>query len=997
MRKRNLISVIVATCLLSGVPWAPAGAQSTAPPPYGPSLGPGRTMTQYVHRVWTSRDHLPQSSINGIAQTPDGHLWFATLGGLVRFDGLSFATFNSVNAPSLQNNRLTAVAVDSEGTLWIGTEAAELIVFRDDDFRTVGIGDGNAVKSIGFDQDGSPLMSTEGRTYRLSGDGLVRILDAGGQLAQAADGALWVSGLEGVYHIDGDVVTRIQEGGDAVSIVTGDSGEAWVGHGGGLSRFDGASLGDAVVIAGIEEEVTALLVNRAGTLWMGTGTGGLLRYQHEHGGFQRFPEPLSTRAGAVTALFEDREGNLWVGTGTDGVHQFVDGMVTGFEREDGLPGQVGPVAEGPDGALWLGGDCGPLLRYESGVFRDAEIDGTRGECIRALLFARSGALWIGHGSTLTRVSEGHTTHLDAPREVSSLFEDDSGQVWVGTFRGLFRLEQDRFIPFELGGEAGSEQIAHLSADRTGNLWIATRAGVARVVDGATDWFTQAKGMSYGFARHVYHNGAGAAWVATYGGGLNRITEDRIVPVTSAHGLCDDFISIILDDAHGRLWFNGNAGIFYVDQADLDAVADGRINQLGCTLLGAEDGMKTIEGRAGGGKSADGRLWFPNLRGLSKLDPANLAHNPVPPTVFIESVTAGDTLYAESPPLPLPAESRDLEIRYAATTFRNPQRARFEYRLDGHDNHWVDAGNRRNAFYTNLAPGSYRFQLRAFNESGIMSESRAVFSFSVDPFVHETVWFRGGVVLLGIALVSGANSIRLRRLRSYAKALEAEISEKRRLQREVLDISSRERQRIGQELHDGLGQQLTGIGFLARALERRFDNQGAAAADEVQTLRQRITDTLRQTRFTAQGLMPTSVDPKEFDAAMTDLAEHAEQWFGLEARACVASDVRIEDGELASALYQIAREALTNTARHANATTVAIDVIAADAGVRLTVTDNGIGIPDGDLLRDGLGLRIMRYRADLVGASFEISCGHDQGTVVTCLVTEEQINTKELYQ
>ena len=213
----------------------------------------------------------------------------------------------------------------------------------------------------------------------------------------------------------------------------------------------------------------------------------------------------------------------------------------------------------------------------------------------------------------------------------------------------------------------------------------------------------------------------------------------------------------------------------------------------------------------------------------------------------------------------------------------------------------------------------------------------------------------------------------------------DVTEEKRLEREVLEIGEHERQRIGQDLHDGLGQQLAAMGFTVKALEGKLEQRGLSETAEVQTIREQIAESLEQTRFMARGLLPLTFDTAGLLDALVELASQAQAVFGVQCKAVVDPAVQIGDEEVAAHLYQIAREATTNAARHAQPEKVTIDVTQSAAGTELTITDDGIGIPEDFDRTGGLGLRIMRYRAHVISAEIDVSRGPQGGTIVRCTV------------
>ena len=214
----------------------------------------------------------------------------------------------------------------------------------------------------------------------------------------------------------------------------------------------------------------------------------------------------------------------------------------------------------------------------------------------------------------------------------------------------------------------------------------------------------------------------------------------------------------------------------------------------------------------------------------------------------------------------------------------------------------------------------------------------------------------------------------------------DVSERQGLQREILEISERERERLGRELHDGIGQQLTGLALMAKALESKLVARGAPEADWIRDLRETAAVTLNQTRFLARGLFPIPMEGRGLGDALEELAETASLLYQLPVHADVDTQVRIGSAEAAAHLYSIAREAVTNSVRHGRADHVTIRLHAEPNAVRLSVEDDGIGVPGADELREGVGFRSMRHRAHELQADLEVLRRETGGTLLQCLVS-----------
>ncbi len=805
--------------LLLVLPWGPL-RPAHAQRPVLPSLEAGAAAKEYLHTVWTTEDGLPQNSINAIVQTRDGYLWLATFGGLARFDGVTFTTFDMANTGGLASNRMVSLYEDREGVLWIGHETGEVTRYQDGSFTSYttvdGLPGGTVVEAFIEDEAGSLWIGTRG--------GLVRF----------ADGVFTTyTRREGLPH-------------DWVNALLLDrQGRLWVGTEGGLARYEDGTFTAYAYKEGLPSTIIgALYEDRHGTLWVGTGQG-MAYYRDDH--FIPFSTPglpsgairviaedregnlwvgaihsplerqlirLGGGAGSdgpndrsitatypfeadIDAIYEDREGNLWVGTDGDGLHRFRERPVTRYTTEDGLPhNSVFRVTTDGEGGLWISADCGKLTRFRDGTFTTytALPDGGKIGCVWALLRDRSGVFWIGSDDKLIRWGDqGYTRYTindGLPGEnVLSLFEDRDGALWVGTGgKGVVRFDADGLVPSTVEDGLVHGDVRFITQSQDGALWFGTREGVSRLHDGHFTSYTAVDGLSPGMVRAIYEDADGVLWIGTYGGGLSRLEDGQITRFTMDHGLFDNVVSRILEDERGNLWMLGNLGLFYVSRAQLNDVAEGRRSSIESVSFGPEEGM--AEGNGGGQPAGwqtdDGRMWFPTIDGLAVIDAKHHRINEAPPPVVIERAIIDGVEVDVQGLGEVPPGDRNLEIHYTGLSFAAPEKVRFKYRLEGYEEAWQDAGTRRVAFYTNIPPGTYTFRVKAANNDGVWNEAGASLTISLAPYFYETGWFYAfSVLLLGWAGYTAfrrrTRSIQARNaaLEAFNAQLNAEITERGR--------------------------------------------------------------------------------------------------------------------------------------------------------------------------------------------------------------------------
>jgi serine phosphatase RsbU (regulator of sigma subunit) len=358
--------------------------------------------------------------------------------------------------------------------------------------------------------------------------------------------------------------------------------------------------------------------------------------------------------------------------------------------------------------------------------------------------------------------------------VHTAYEDPTGTLWLGTDRGLERVSGTTITRFTAQDGMPETEVDIILPGPDGSVWIGGRAGLARWREGKFTLVTTADGLSLPHVEGLAVDGDDV-WVGTYEGGLDLVRGGKVGRVTTKEGLYNDVVYAIVDDGEGDLWMTCNRGIFHARKSELAEVAMGTRAHVTCTSLTVSDGMKSSEcngGRPAGTRARDGRLWFASTIGAVRVDPKHMRKNTIAPPVRIEDVRVDRAPIRGSDRAPtFAAGSQDFEFDYTALSFTAPERVRFAYQLEGFDKAWVDAGARRVAYYTNLAPGRYRFRVKAANDDGVWNEEGAELPFTLRPHFYQTYLFFG-LCALGLVF-AGAGSVRWRLLALRARAAKLE--------------------------------------------------------------------------------------------------------------------------------------------------------------------------------------------------------------------------------
>jgi signal transduction histidine kinase/DNA-binding response OmpR family regulator/streptogramin lyase len=521
------------------------------------------------------------------------------------------------------------------------------------------------------------------------------------------------------------------------ALIVSDGRDAWRGVGATLWRNNDVVVELAPQRAGDvlpPDDITSVILDREGSIWLGTQAAGLHRLKPTL--FRTFSTAEGLADRNVYATYVDRRGEVLVGSWGRGLSRISpeSGAVERLGTRDTPPSSINTFLEDRSGVLWVGGGSSP-----SGLFRCTREPVRRCEPERTPV-----------------------TGFDDPR---ALHEDADGRLWVGTRVGLYRRDATGWVRLDTLPGAPRQTVRTFAVSRDGAIWMGTDGGgVARYRDGVFTPVTARDGLPSDGIRSLYVDRDGWLWIGTEGRGLARLdprgwgangtaaASRRIATINVSVGLFDNVIHQILEDDASRLWMSTNRGIFWVSRPELMAYADGRIPRVQSTGYTERDGMRNREANGGvqpaGARGLDGRLWFPTQDGVVVVDPKTLQNrDSVAPPVIVEQVIAGDsTLLPARGAVTLSAAQRDVRIEFTALTFLEPRNVRFRYRLNGYDRDWVDAGNRRSAFYTQLPPGTYTFEVQVSTVRNAWHTRGASLTLTASPR-----WFETGLVKLSAAL------------------------------------------------------------------------------------------------------------------------------------------------------------------------------------------------------------------------------------------------------
>ncbi|MCI0534974.1 MAG: histidine kinase [Verrucomicrobiales bacterium] len=952
---------------------------------------------------WTTADGLPQNKIESILQSSNGYIWVGTQHGLARFDGVEFTVIRQAQALNTVLPAVPALAQASvDGGLWIGTSAG---LFRLYDHQLTWFTETNGlphrkVWKLLARAVGELWIETEVGLCRFENGKFRRIGQEDGLpddhvrcWAESQEGDLWV-GTETWRRRYDDPTGRFVEiplpglpdNLPIRSMAFSRSGDLLLGTDHGLYRGKKGHWEHFGAEDGLGDPwIHLIFEDSTRQLWVGTKESGLHCLDGKR--FRQIDLGIFDSEFAVDRMCEDREGNLWVAT-REGLVRLQRQPIRTLTVANGLAdNRISTVYAGPDDTVWIGSGLGlSWVRPNGGIGSCRHPFARPQSNVCGLCVDGDGTLWAGaFGLFQFRddilLPTGHFAHLST----QSIYKDRSGALYVGTEKGVSRYDrgEKRWFPFADGLGANGGDV--FLEDSAGNLWIGNDAGLHRLRDGRITRFSESDGLAGGGAKAILEDKDGSLWIGN-DGGLLRFAQDGFVRIGLEHGLPEPIVHQILDDGNGFIWLSGLKGLHRVSRDELLAVAEGRQLKARFISLDEADGMLSGETSGGiapaGCRTRDGRLWFPTIKGVVVVEPKAIRVNDIPPPVVIEQVKAdeqvifGDGIQnnqslVTSPPTRIgPGRGRVLEIRYTANSFVAPEKIRFQYRLEGRDKKWIDAENRRFAFYTDLRPGSYSFRVKASNNHGVWNEAGDSFAFAIAPRFTETVafYFAIAATILGIGL--GLHRFRLKHQR-HIQSLEHQLA------------FERERSRIAQDIHDDVGASLTRIQLLGEVVEAAIGNQ---RNDRDAQIRARdIATTARQVAQRMDEIV-WAVNPEQDTlASFVDYICHAAQEIFEPTEIGCRLDVpdQIPDQRLPSEtrhnLYLLVKESLHNVVKHSMGTEAVLRLRHSEGELTIVIEDNGRGFDPAQSYPAGNGLRSMSERTRKLGGTCHIESIPGAGT------------------
>ena len=960
---------------------------------------------------YSVQDGLAQSNVFDITEDHLGNLWLATEGGLCKFNGVSFYTYTTRHG--LPSNLVRCADVDNEGNLWLGTDKG---ISRFDgssfvNYSIPSLSTGQYVNLIEVDREGNLWYATTSGSIAirprksdttLTFNSVIQGRVSG--FAEVNDG-IWISTFNnGIYrYIDKKVqkVSLPNKLNTAVitAIYADHQQQIWLGTDSGLFaqvdeefQFVHSFHGDNQGLG-----IYSICEEKEGSIWVGT-TKGAFRYRNG------VCSPVNSNEGLtdniIYKIHRDREGSLWLGSFGGGVFKSLGDLFTNIGKGQGVSyDYISSITKDRNGAYWFGSYGGGVYKVaipgEDRPMSISNIDqeeGLSNDFTYDLVTDRNGDIWIatGHGLNYYRQGKITTYHEQdgLPSEhIYSVRNGSDGNVYAGTSKGFVKIEPGsnvKFTNYKFDGGASDNKVRTITPLSNGDFLLCTFGGL-KIFDGRTisNYFNDDSLRSRPVSS-VLEDADGNLWCALIDNGILKWdpNDHSGMIIDEDNGLSSNIVYTIVMDYRGHLWVGTPHGL---DKLVFDG--QGQIESI--RQFGAHEGMVGLETNTNAiYNDEDGSIWFGTVEGVYKCNPENDQVNNLEPITRITGVnlfaqpvqwqefgyeTAGWSNVPDY--FQFPYQQNHLTFQFLGTSLVNPDKVRYQYKLENFDKDWQPVTKKSEAVYTNLPPGNYRFLVKAANNDGIWNAQPSFVKFEITPPFWRTWWFFSlGIVIL---LVGSRIAYKSR----VQKKLKSLIQVEKLKTQEIIKV----RRRVADDFHDQVGNQLASITVLVQLIQAKLP-AGNREVDELLRKLGQFTKTL----FTGTRDFIWSIDPKsdrvnEMLIYIRDfgeeLFEYSDVNFHVETNNSFDAKAELPIGWSRHIVF-IFKEALTNSLKHASCKNVYLSFLVTDSNYHFELRDDGKGL-NGYREKEyfQLGIQNMRERANQIGGEFLISSNSGSGTKI----------------
>lgn len=917
---------------------------------------------------------LVQSQVTCILEDQEGYMWFGTLGGLSRWDGIQFINYQTQNG--LSSPDIRTMAQGDDGALYIGTNGGGINIFRNGVFinltEETGLPD-NTVRSIVISPTKEIILGTDNGVCQLRGDSIVQNtpysrLDGAfiTQIFQTIDGMIYfATNGSGVYcYKDHRLIRIINERiglphNKVRAITVAKNGAIYIALlNAGVYVFSNNQVKQLTSQTEWKtRNIRHIYEDTRGTIYLATTGHGIGIYRNG------YIETLSRTNGlsheTAWYFYEDGNSHIYIATWA-GVDIYENDKFNSFNRQTGLSGNIVlSIAENQKSIFAVGSaQNGYSLHNNGKSFSRESIKKLSGMTIWSLHYDQVGTLRIGTDHGIFQQTEKGIAPIPEDgnflrNAVYAIHQTQQGELLVGAYDGFFQIRKNRLKLLYRDSIPRRSTIFDIFESRTGRIYLGTRKGALVYQSGVLDTLYRNRVLPEQHIWSIYEDASGTIFFGTNGNGLFLLRNKHYQNITSADGLSDNTVYGIVSDSTGKIYLSTHKGVnvlhFHNDQVEIRHIR-------------RTDGLAGDECNQGAAYTDNhGNLWFGTTNGLTRYDPKKDVRQTTPPQVHITKVRLFEKEIqvdnSVSPPKFLHNENY-FKFDYIGINLTAPEKVVYRRRLSGIDKEWVETQGRL-VQYTNLDEGDYTFEVKARNDWGYWSNPAAL-EFTISPPFWRAWWFRLAAFFLIAAILTGIHFYRVRNLLALEKL----------------------RIRIASDLHDDIGANLTQI-----ALQADLLGQGIPQKNMHVGLKNLAT----QSRIVVKSMsdLVWSIDSRNdtLDKLLARMQEFAGNTLAeLDIQyefkcARIDRDTSINIA-VRQNLYLIYKEAINNIIKHAGASRVDILLRNDHSGFILSIQDNGIGFSNSSYCT-GHGIRNIRMRAEHIKATVSIE-KNETGTLIVLL-------------